>query len=63
MPNTIDVLNEKDAAETKQFTKEDYKRALEALQRLRERAEKMPPVDGVALVREIRDSGERSIFE
>lgn len=63
MPNVVDILSPKDAVETKRFTKEDYERALEALQRLRERAEKMPPVDGVALVREIRDSGERSIFE
>lgn len=63
MPNVIDILNEKDTAETKRFTKEDYERALEALHRLRERAEKMPQVDAVALVREIRDSGERSIVE
>lgn len=63
MPNVVDILNEKDTAEAKRFTKEDYERAMEALQRLRERAEKMPPVDGVALVREIRDSGERSAFE
>lgn len=63
MLGTIDILNEKDAVETKRFTKEDYEKAIEALQRLRERAENMPPVDGVALVREIRDSGERSIIE
>ena len=55
MPNTIDVFEEKESSETKKFTKEDFEKALQALQRLRERTANLQPVDAVALIREIRD--------
>ena len=59
MPNVVDILNEKDVAETKRFTKEDYERGLQALQRLQELRKGLPEVDAVAIIREMRDSGGR----
>jgi hypothetical protein len=63
MPNTIEVFAEKEPSETKKFTEEDYEKALQALQRMRKRAANMQPVDAVALIREIRDSGDRSALQ
>lgn len=63
MPNVVEVLSENVLVEARTFTKEDFEKALEALFRLRARAENMPSVDAVAMVREIRDSGERSVIE
>lgn len=63
MPNTIDLVEAKESSETRQFTKEDFEKALQALQRLRERTANLPPVDAVALIREIRDSSDRSVLQ
>ena len=63
MPNTIAIFEEKDSSEAKKFTKEDFERALQAIQRLRERTANMQPVDAVALIREIRDSSDQSALQ
>ncbi len=59
----VETVVEKETPEIKKFTHEDYEEARKALLRLRDRAESMPAVDAVVLIREIRDSGERSDFE
>lgn len=61
MPNTTDIMSEKEAGKTLKasFSEEDYQRGFEALERLRKLREGLPPVDAVALIREIRDTDGR----
>ena len=47
----------------RRFSQVDYQRGLEALERIRKLGEGLPPVDAVALIREIRDTDGRGGFQ
>ncbi|MEO6726331.1 MAG: hypothetical protein ABIU20_01210 [Blastocatellia bacterium] len=65
MLETIDIQIERELGKEsqKKFTSADYERGLQALQQLQYLREGLPTVDAVAIIREMRDAGGRSLGE